>query len=408
MRAMAKSKKAQSKTGSRNRFRANGEGWINLRADGRYNVGLHIEHPDGTLERKETTIRGYEKADAWLTEQKSLRNRGVVLLDDNPTVAEYLRAWLTDSVKGTVQPVTFKHHKRIVENHIVPVLGAVKMKQLTPRHVERLGAVKREEGLALSTRRHVHTTLKKGLGLAHAYGVIPTNPAAYVKPPKGRGEGPVPERRTEEISPLSEAELRTLISAAGVASDRFEILYVFGAATGLREQELFALKWDDVDLPAEATGAGLVRIRNAVVEAEHGHEIGPVKTRQSRRNVEFSGPVAQAMRRHRKRQLEEKVAAKRWEDLGLVFPTTVGTLMTRHLIHKPFKRALRRGELPTHHGFGDLRHTFATLMFARGVHPKIVQEMMGHSSVKVTMDIYSQWIPGLHAGISDTLGDVFG
>ena len=114
------------------------------------------------------------------------------------------------------------------------------------------------------------------------------------------------------------------------------------------------------------------------------------------------------MSRHRKRQLEEEVRARRWEDLGLVFPTTVGTLMTRHLIHKPLKRALRRAELPTHHGFGDLRHTFATPMFARGMHPKIVQEMMGHSSVKVTMDIYSQWIPGLHAGISDTLSDVFG
>lgn len=151
-----------------------------------------------------------------------------------------------------------------------------------------------------------------------------------------------------------------------------------------------------------------MRVRNAVVEAEHRHEIGSVKTRQSRRNVEFSGGVAQAMRRHRKRQLEEKVAARRWENTGLVFPTSVGTIMTRHLIHKPFKRALRRADLPAHHGFGDLRHTFATLMFARGVHPKIVQEMMGHSSVKVTMDIYSQWIPGLHAGISDTLGDVFG
>lgn len=152
-------------------------------------MGLHIENPDGTVERKETTIRGYEQDDTWLTEQKSLRNRGVGLLDDNPTVAAYLRAWLQDSVKGTVQPVTYKHHTRIVENHIIPVLGPLKMKQLTPRHVERLGAVKREEGLALSTRRHIHTTLKKGLGLAHAYGVIPTNPAAYVKPPKGRRDG---------------------------------------------------------------------------------------------------------------------------------------------------------------------------------------------------------------------------
>jgi integrase len=120
-----------------------------------------------------------------------------------------------------------------------------------------------------------------------------------------------------------------------------------------------------------------VRVRNAVVEAERGHEIGPVKTRQSRRNVEFSGAAAHAMRRHRKRQLEEEVAVPRWGTKNLVFPTTVGTLMTRHLIHKPFKRALRRAELPAHHGFGDLRHTFATLMFARGVHPKIVQEITG-------------------------------
>lgn len=403
---MAKKKAGE---GKRNRSKANGEGWINLRADGRYNTGLHIEHPDGTVERKETTIRGYAKADAWLTEQKSLRNRGVVLLDENPTVAAYLRAWLKDSVKGTVQPVTLKHHTRIVENHIIPVLGSLKMRQLTPRHVERLNAVKRDAGLALSTRRHIHTTLKKGLGLAHAYGVIHTNPAAYVKPPKGRGDRPPSERRGDEISPLSEAQVRALIRSAGEAGDRHEALYVFAAATGLREQELFALRWGDLDLPdAAPPGKGLVRVENAVVEAESGHEIGSVKTRQSRRNVEFSEAVAATMRRHRKRQLEEEVAARRWQDSGLVFPTSVGTLMTRHLIHKPFKRALRRADLPAHHGFGDLRHTFATLMFARGVHPKIVQEMMGHSSIKVTMDIYSQWIPGLHAGVSDTLGDVFG
>ena len=100
---------------------------------------------------------------------------------------EYLRAWLADSVKGTVQPVTFKHHRRIVENHIVPVLGAVKMKQLTPRHVERLGAVKREEGLALSTRRHVYTTLKKGSAWPTPTGSYPPTPRPMSSPRRVEG-----------------------------------------------------------------------------------------------------------------------------------------------------------------------------------------------------------------------------
>ncbi len=389
---------------SRNRTRANGEGWIKKRKDGRgYDVGLHVPGPDGTLKRKATTRKSRPEADAWLTEQKKMRGDGVMLSDDNPPLSQYLSAWLEDSVRGSVSALTYKHYKRDVKNHVAPVLGRVKIKALTPRHIQRLHALKRDEGLSVASRRHIHVTLKKALNQAAAWGQIPANPAAFVKPPKGASyDG---SERADRIRPFSEEDLRKILAVA--EGGRMHALCALAAGSGLREQELLALSWQSVELPK--SGRGLVRVREAVVETEHGFEVGSVKTKKSRRTVEVPEKVVQALREHRQRQLEERLAARygRWPEDALVFPNARGTLMNRYRLGAHFRPLREKAGVDPSHRFSDFRHTFATLLFARGVHPKVVQEAMGHASIRLTMDTYSAFVPGAHEGFSDALEGVF-
>ena len=380
--------------------RGNGEGWKRQRADGRWNVGLHVWTSEG-LKRKETTKKTSKEADRWLTKQKYERDGGMVLTGENPRLKDYLEKWLENSVRGSVSAKTHKHYHYITKNHIIPTLGGVRLKSLTAERISDLHAEKRDAKLSVQTRRHIHTTLNKALNQAAAWGHIASNPAVHVKPPKAPHKDS--KERGEKIRPYSIEDLARIKEAA--APNRLAALYTFAPATGLREQELCALDWSDLELPEK--GKGRVRVEKAVIETEDGFAIGPVKTKKSRRVVEFSANVVSTMRRHRQSLLEERVKARKWEESNLVFPTAHGTLLTRYRLQRYFSRLREVSGIEKHHQFRDFRHTFATLMLSRGVHPKLVQELMGHESISITLDTYSQYIPSMGAGAVDALGDLF-
>lgn len=380
--------------------RGNGEGWKRKRSDGRYNVGLHIWTPQGMI-RKETTKRTSKEADQWLTKQKYERDGGMVLSGENPHLKDYLERWLDESVRGSVSAKTWKHYSYITKNHIVPVLGGIRIKTLGSENIQHLHAVKRDAGYSVQTRRHIHTALNKALNQAAAWGHIPSNPATFVRPPKAPHKDS--QERGDKIRPYSVEELSIVKQAA--ADNRLAALYSFAPATGLREQELCALSWKNLELPDR--GKGTVRVENAVVETEDSFEIGPVKTKKSRRMVEFSSAVVYMMRQHRQKLLEERLEAHKWEESDLVFPTAHGTLLTRYRLQRYFARVREQSGIDRRHQFRDFRHTFATLLFTRGVHPGIVQNLMGHESIKITMDTYSQYIPAMGSNAVDALGDIF-
>jgi integrase len=177
--------------------------------------------------------------------------------------------------------------------------------------------------------------------------------------------------------------------------DRWGGLYVLAVTTGLRQGELLGLRWEDVDL-----GGATLRVRHTLQPPGFPKgapaRLMPPKTRRSLRGVHLPHSAVQALLRHREIQDAERARAKgTWRDYGLVFPNTLGgyadytNLMPRH-----FKPLLKKAGLPNIR-FHDLRHTCATLLLTKRVHPKIVSEMLGHSSVSITLDIYSHVIPGL-------------
>ncbi len=180
-----------------------------------------------------------------------------------------------------------------------------------------------------------------------------------------------------------------MLSAA--SGDRLEALYVLAVHTGMRQGELLALKWADVDLRD-----GRVSVRRTITKSGGHLLLGEPKTAKSRRTITLTAGSLNALRAHRKRQLEERMQrAGLWQDHGLVFPSSVGTPLSHRNVVRSFKALLHRADLPASVRLYDLRHTCATLLLSRNVHPKYVQELLGHASIALTLDTYSHVLPGM-------------
>ena len=173
--------------------------------------------------------------------------------------------------------------------------------------------------------------------------------------------------------------------------DRLHALYVVAVTVGLRPGKMLALRWSDVDLEA-----GALRINRALSDSE----FTATKTSRSRRKVELSNTARAALRAYRKRQLEEQMKkAGLWKDHGLVFPSTVGTPLSHRNVVRSFKALLKRAGLPASTRLYDLRHSCATLLLNTNVHPKYVQELLGHASTAQTLDTYSHVLKGMDAAV---------
>jgi integrase len=271
----------------------------------------------------------------------------------------------------------------MIQPHLVPALGRLKLKDLNPAHVRALYREKLDSGLSASTVRKMHSILRKALKQAVLDGLIPRNVCDAVKPPKV-------ERK--EITPLDRQQAKPLLEAA--SGDRLEALYVLAVHTGMREGELLGLKWEDVDLER-----GLLRLRHGLVREGGKVVLGDLKTPKSRRCVRLTSAATQALRSHLERQLAEMVRmGSLYQPGGLVFATEHGTLINpSNLRTRSFKPLLRRafGKDGPDICFHDLRHTCATLLLSQGTHPKLVQELLGHASIAMTLDIYSHFLPSM-------------
>ena len=233
-----------------------------------------------------------------------------------------------------------------------------------------------DAGLSPRTVQYLHSVLHRALKQALRWGLVPRNVTEAVDPPRVR---------KEEMRPLSPAEARKLLEAA--RADRLEALYVLAVHCGLRQGELLGLRWKDIDLEA-----GTLQVRRTLSD---GTFTAP-KTARSRRSVKLTAGAVEALKRHSARQADEMTRmGERYEDRGLIFASEVGTPLNRHnLAHRSFKPLLKRAELPNIR-FHHLRHTCATLLLSKGVHPKFVQELLGHATIAITLDTYSHVLPGM-------------
>jgi integrase len=358
--------------------RGNGEGSIGKRKDGRWMGRYTVHTAEGSKQR---CVFGKTRAEAAekLTRAMADRDGGITYDAGKLTLGDYLGRWLTDSVKDTVRQRTYERYESIVRVHLVPAIGSVKLKNLTPAHVRSLCRSKLDEGLAPRTVQYAYRTLSKALKQAANDGLIPRNVAASVKPP---------QPRSDEIRPLDREQARSFLAA--VSGERLEALYVVAITAGLRQGELLGLKWEDVDLDA-----GKLQVRRTLSEARIGRIFEAPKSGKGR-GIRLTKNATEALRGHRKAQLEEKLRlGTLWQENSLVFPSQVGTPLGGRNLIRHFKRMLEHTGLYPTFRFQDLRHTCATLLFRQGVNPKIVQELLGHGDVSLTLNIYSHVLPDM-------------
>jgi integrase len=319
---------------------------------------------------------------------ETLRSRNLVFV-----------SWLRGSVKGTVKETTYANYFYISRLHIAPALGRVKLKSLTPAHVRGFyGEKARMANLSAATVKKMHVVLRRALSQAVSDGLIPRNAAASVKPPRASAPG-------EEIRPLNSEECSAFLEAS--RGERFETLYVLAVHCGLREGELLALRWEDVDL--EVAKPALL-VRRTLTRGEDGREwVVDASTKSGKgRRVRLTRRSATALKEHRKRQLEERMRlAGLWQDKNLVFPTATGSLFNpSNLRNRSFKRIKARADVREDLRFHDLRHTCATLLLGEGVNAKVVSEMLGHADVAFTLRVYSHVLPGMQRSAADGMDEM--
>jgi integrase len=359
--------------------RGNGEGSITRRKDGLYMARYWVETPKGS---KRKTIYGKKRDEVADKLARALAERadGIVYDDENLTVGEYLNSWLKGSVHGSVRQSTFDRYEIAVRVHIKPALGRVKLKKLSPAHVAGFYQNRLAAGSAPASVNKLHVTLRKALDQAVKWHMVPRNVAEAVKAPRPAP----PEMRT-----LSAEETRKLIEVA--RGDKLGALYMLAVHTGMRQGELLALKWQDVDLENAK-----LSVRRTLTMSNGRILLGELKTKKSRRTIRLTDAAIQALHEHLARQLEgmERLGDA-YRDEGLIFASQVGTpINPTNLRRRSFAALLRRANLPKIR-FHDLRHTCATLLLSRNVHPKYVQELLGHANIAITLDTYSHVIPGM-------------
>jgi integrase len=236
--------------------------------------------------------------------------------------------------------------------------------------------------LAPATVHQLHDVLHKALDQAVADGLIPRNATDALK---------LPRIDREEITPLTAQEVGVLLEAA--REDRLEALYIVAVHTGLRQGELLALKWDNLDLEA-----GTLRVRRTLTYSGGKHSLSEPKTKKSLRTVRLIPGAVAALRDHLERQMEEiDRLGSLYQPGGLVFSSTTGSIINpSNLRNRSFARLLQRAGLSGRGvRFHDLRHTCATLLLSRNVNPKIVSEMLGHATIAITLDTYSHVLPDM-------------
>lgn len=370
----------------RNRQRANGEGWILKRKDGRYDVGLSYLTPNG-IERARTTKRKRKDADAWLTEQKARRGLGLAFDAAKLSFADYLERWLETGVKGSVKEGSYLTHRSNVRRHLIPSVGSVRLAKLTAAHFQGLYGAKLAEGLSARTVLGIHATARKALRQAERWDLVQKNAAANAKPPSPK---------QAEVIPLSEGQRRAFLEIA--RGEPFEAMYVLALATGARHGELLALTWDDVVFSETGAEVSIRRTYSRAMPKREGGEsfaIGTTKTGRGR-TVSVGPKAANALREHKRRQSEDRLAfGGDYKDEGRIFCRRDGGPLTQRESSRRFSVLRERAGIPKTFRFHALRHTFATMHLSSGTPAKVVQEALGHATIAQTMNVYSHVLPNM-------------
>jgi integrase len=305
-------------------------------------------------------------------------------------VEEWFTYWVDTIAPARVRPRTLESYRSMIRLHILPRIGQRRLDQLMPEHLEQMYAELLASGRSPATVLRVHRVLHRALKIAVQRERVARNVATLVDPPK--------QRRAETPMPLDVDECRKVLAAA--EGRRNAARWTVALALGLRQSEALGLQWRDIDLDV-----GKLSVRRGLHRVDgKGLMFEEPKTPRSRRTVALPGPLTVALRKHRETQhLERMVAGSDWQDFDLVFAQPNGRALDKHSDYEAWTRLLADAGV-RHIRLHDGRHTAATLLLSAGVHPRVVMELLGHSQMRTTTDIYSHVMPALAQEAADRMG----
>lgn len=359
--------------------RGNGEGSIYKQRDGLWAACVTVEGNKRKYFYGKTRKEVQEKLAKALHEQQ----QGTLVETSKQSVEQYLTSWLENTQRHSVRPRTYERYEEVVRLHIVPVLGKHQLQKLTVQHVQAFYAKKLDDGLSATTVGHFHNVLHKALENAVRWNLIPRNICDLASPPR---------RKRFEPHQLTLEQIKRLLAAT--EGHEMEALFKLALATGMRRGEIMGLKWQDIDFDA-----GVLQVKRVLSRVPSkllgiGYVEAEPKTETSRRSIVVASFALEALKEHRVHQLEAKLkVGPAWQDHDYVFCTSIGTHLnpTRDILDQ-LKLLLKKADLPDIR-FHDLRHCVATLLMGMGVPARVVQEILGHSNVTITLGVYSHVQP---------------
>lgn len=364
---------------AKKRRRGHNEGTIIQRQDGRWCAVISLGYQDGKLKRKSYYGSARKEVSDKMDEGRSNLKKGIAPVIGRQSLAQFLEMWLTDCVKPSVRPATWLSYDQQVRVHITPALGHVDLTKLRPEHIQRYMNEKTAAGLSSKTVRYHRSVLAMALKQAHRWGLVAQNVATLVDPPSAKKYA---------LQTFDPAQAHTLLEA--LKGERLGALFTVALALGLRRGEALGLRWQDIDFE----GCTL-RVSQALARVGHEIVISEPKTASSRRILPLPDTLAASLRERRKQQLEERLAAgDKWTDSGLVFTSREGESIDPRTVKRHLDRILTAAELP-HCRVHDLRHFCASLLLAQGVALKVVSEILGHTQISITADLYTHVLPSL-------------
>lgn len=367
--------------------RGHKEGTIYQRPNGKWRAQMSLN--GGRLSfTGDTRIEAQE----WLRSMRNQTENGLTLRGARTTFAAFLEEWLA-SIQPRLTEHSWRTYGQLIRDYIRPALGRVRLRDLNPSQIQHFYNQKVSDGLGLRTIQKTHTVMHAALNSAMKLGLIGRNPVSATQPPK-----PV----AKEMRFLDKAQVHQLLDYARKTQDRHLALYYIAIVTGMREGELLALRWQDVDLEK-----GIIQVRFNLKRVPNGGlALKRPKTKSSIRSIQLGVDSIEVLKKQKQRITEWKGATNGlWQDTDHLFPSSVGTPMDPTNMLRFFRTILKDAGLPKIR-FHDLRHTAASLMLNNGVDVLVASKRLGHAKPSITLDVYGHLIPSIQAEAADVMDNL--
>lgn len=361
----------------------------------RLKVSLGKNHQTGKYQSYCETFHG-NRTEA----QKRLRqiltdlDRGIFTKPTKTTVADYLNTWLQHYCKPSLSPHTLRLYSYICRDHLIPAVGKIVLTELKPQHLQSLYSDKLSSGLSPRTVQLFHVAIHKALKNAVRVGLLSRNAADAIEKPK---------IDRPEMHPMTQNDLTRFLDAA--KQGHYYALFYTYLFTGMRRSELLAVRWSDVDL--FAMHISVSRTMQYIHGVKDHISFKEPKSKKSRRLIALSPSNVSILQDHRQAQenVRESLQLAPVTENDLVFSHWDGSPLLPDSITHAWVKLVRKCGLRGVR-LHDARHTHATIMLKQGVHPKIVQERLGHSTISTTLDTYSHVAPGLQQAAAAAFDDI--